>query len=197
VYLSLLSKRKTMDALAGSAAERAREMEFLRYAVAEISEARLVVDEEEALTEEERLLSQYEKMFSALTQARDLLGDADGAVARLRKARLQLETASGIDGRLSEFGKRMDDAYYEIEDVCEALRSHADLLSFDPGRLEVVESRLAELQKLKRKYGPALVDVLRYRDESETRLASLENWEEDRESLAREIQALKMMSMQG
>ncbi len=191
VYQLLLSKRKTMDALAGSAAERAREIEFLLYAVEEINGARLVPGEEEALTEEERLLSQYEKMFSALTQARDLLGDADGGVAKLRKARLQLETASGIDGRLSEFGKRIDDAYYEIEDVCEALRSHADLLSFDPGRLEVVESRLAELQKLKRQYGPALVDVQRYRDESQVRLTSLENWEEDRESLAREIQVLE------
>ena len=191
VYQSLLAKRKTMVALTGSAVERAREIEFLRYAVSEIIEAKLVAGEEEALTEEERLLSQYEKMFSALTQARDLLGDADGAVARVRKARLQLETASGIDGRLSEFGKRIDDAYYEIEDVCEALRSHADQLSFDPGRLEVIESRLAELQKLKRKYGPALADVIRYRDESEARLSGLENWEEDRESLSREITELE------
>lgn len=191
VYQSLLAKRKSMDTLAGSAAERAREMEFLRYAVTEISGARLVADEEEALTEEERLLSQYEKMFSALTQARDLLGDSDGAVARLRKARLQLETASSIDGRLSEFGKRIDDAYYEIEDVCEALRSHTDQLSFDPGRLEVIESRLAELQKLKRKYGPTLVEVIRYRNDSEERLSGLENWEEDRESLSREIAGLE------
>jgi DNA repair protein RecN (Recombination protein N) len=191
VYQALVAKRKTMESLAGSAVERAREIEFLRYAVTEITDARLVAGEEEALTEEERLLSQYEKMFSALTQARDLLGDADGAVARLRKARLQLETASGIDSRLSEFGKRIDDAYYEIEDVCEALGSHADQLSFDPGRLEVIESRLAELQKLKRKYGPALADVIRYRDESSTRLVGLENWEEDRESLSREIAELE------
>ena len=191
VYHSLLAKRKTMETLTGSAVERAREIEFLRYGVDEIIEAKLVLGEEETLTEEERLLSQYEKMFSALTQARDLLGDADGAVTRLRKARLQLETASAIDGRLSEFGKRIDDAYYEIEDVCEALRSHADQLSFDPGRLEIIESRLAELQKLKRKYGPALADVIRYRGESEARLASLENWEEDRESLSREIKELE------
>ena len=191
LYQSLLAKRRTMDALAGSAAERAREMEFLRYSVTEITEARLVSEEEEALTEEEKLLSQYEKMFSALTQARDMLGDADGAVARLRKARLQLETASSIDGRLSEFGKRIDDAYYEIQDVWEALRTHADLLSYDPGRLEVIESRLAEIQKLKRKYGPTLADVIRYRNESEARLAGLENWEEDKETLAIEIQRLE------
>jgi DNA repair protein RecN (Recombination protein N) len=191
LYQSLLAKRKTMEALAGSAAERAREIEFLRYAVTEISEARLVPEEEEALAEEERLLSQYEKMFSALTQARDMLGDADGAIARLRKARLHLETAASIDGRLQEFGKRIDDAYYEIQDVGEALRSHADLLSYDPDRLEVIESRLAELQKLKRKYGPSLADVIRYRDEATSRLTGLENWEEDRETLTADIQKLE------
>jgi len=191
VYQALQAKRRTMETLAGSAAERAREIDFLRYAVTEINEARLAPGEEEALSEEERLLSQYEKMFSALTQARDLLGDADGAVARLRKARLQLETASGIDGRLAEFGKRIDDDYYEIEDVCEALRSHADQLSFDPGRLELIESRLAELQKLKRKYGTTLEAVIRYCDESSSRLEGLENWEEDRESLVREIAGLE------
>ncbi|HOZ72431.1 MAG TPA: DNA repair protein RecN [Spirochaetales bacterium] len=186
-YVELSAKRKALETMAGSEAERAREIEFLRFMIEEIDAAAPRAGEELELEEEERRLSQHEKLFSAVSVARELLSEADGAVARLRKARQQFEIASAIDQRLADQARRLDDAYYELEDLGLSLATYADQLLFDPARLEEIESRLSLLQKLKRKYGDDLAAVLARRTESAERLASLENWEEDRAGLERQV----------
>jgi len=191
VYVELGARRKALEMMATSEAERIREKELLRFAVEEIDAAAIRGDEESELAEEERRLSQHEKLFTSVTQARELLSDPEGVIARLRKARTQLEVAGSIDTRLADTSRRMDDAYYELEDLGESLASYGDLLAFNPARLEEIESRLALLQKLKRKYGEDLAAVMTHRAEASERLASLENWEEDRVGLEKQVTALE------
>lgn len=191
VYVELGARRKALETMATSEAERIREKELLRFAVEEIDAAAIRVDEESELADEERRLSQHEKLFTSVTQARELLSDPEGVIARLRKARAQLEVAGSIDQRLADTVRRMDDAYYELDDLGESLASYGDLLAFNPARLEEIESRLALLQKLRRKYGADLAAVLAYRTESAERLSSLENWEEDRAGLEKQVIVLE------
>lgn len=191
VYVELGAKRKALETMASSEAERIREKELLRFAAEEIDAASIRIEEETELDDEERRLSQHEKLFTSVTQARELISDPEGVIARLRKARTQLEIAGSIDLRLSDTVRRMDDAYYELEDLGESLTSYGDLLAFNPARLEEIESRLALLQKLKRKYGEDLAAVIAHRTEAAERLASLENWEEDRAGLEKQVVALE------
>lgn len=190
-YVELGAKRKALETMASSEAERIREKELLRFAVEEIDAAAIRVDEETELADEERRLSQHEKLFTSVTQAREFLSDPEGVIVRLRKARAQLEIAGSIDLRLTETVRRMDDAYYELEDLGESLASYGDLLAFNPARLEEIESRLSLLQKLKRKYGEDLAAVMAHRADAAERLASLENWEEDRAGLEKQVVALE------
>jgi DNA repair protein RecN (Recombination protein N) len=191
VYADLGNKRRTLAAMASSEAERLREMELLRFASEEIDAAGLRPEEEDELLDEERRLSQHEKLFASVTQSRELLAESDGAITRLRKARTQLESAGSIDPRLADGARRLDDAYYEIEDIGEFLTTYVDQMLFDPARLEFIEGRLATLQKLKRKYGPTLAEVVAYRSDAASRLASLENWEEGRAGLEEQITVLE------
>ncbi len=189
-FNELSAKRKSFERMLASEQERSREIELLRFAVDEIDKAALKPGEDESLAEEEKLLSQYEKLYAAVEGAREALsGGPDAALPLLRKARSQLETASGVDGRLSEAARRVDDAYYELEDVSEALRHHLDSVDYSPGRLEEIETRLAFIQKLKRKYGDGdgLAGILAYAAEGRERLERLEHWEEDRGALEAEI----------
>jgi DNA repair protein RecN (Recombination protein N) len=190
-YSELGAGRKALETMASSEVGRAREIELLRFAVEEIDAAALRTGEEDDLADEERRLSQHEKLFAAVAQSRELLGDTDGAIARLRKARVQLESAGAIDQNLADTARRLDDAYYEIEDLGESLTTYADHLLFDPGRLEEIESRLAALQKLKRKYGQDIAGVISFRTEAAEKLASLENWEEDRAGLEKQVAELE------
>lgn len=191
LYMELGAKRKALETMTSSEAERIREKELLRYSVEEIDAAAIRVDEESDLADEERRLSQHEKLFSSVTQTRELLSDPEGVIARLRRARTQLELAGSIDLRLSDTVRRMDDAYYELEDLGESMTRYGDLLAFNPSRLEEIEARLSLLQKLKRKYGEDVSAVLAHRAEAAERLSSLENWEEDRAGLGKQLVALE------
>jgi DNA repair protein RecN (Recombination protein N) len=191
VYSELGGKRKALSTMASSEAERQREIELLHFAADEIDAAGLTLGEEENLEDEERRLSQHEKLFASVTQARELLAESDGAIPRLRKARVQLEAAGSIDPRLSDGARRLDDAYYELEDIGESLTTYVDQLLFDPARLEFIEGRLAAMQRLKRKYGPDIADVIAHRADTAARLSNLENWEEDRAGLEKQVSELE------
>ncbi|HRW25560.1 MAG TPA: AAA family ATPase, partial [Spirochaetia bacterium] len=78
-YAELSAKRKALETMAGSEAEREREIEFLRFAIDEIDAAAPRAGEELELEEEERRLSQHEKLFSAVSVPR-LPQPGDGAV---------------------------------------------------------------------------------------------------------------------
>ncbi len=188
----LSSRRKEFESLAASERERAREAELLAYAVEEIAKAKLKPGEDVELAEEECLLSQFEKLAAALEGARDLLADpAGGVLPSLRKVRSQLESAQAIDAKVSDLARRVDDGYYELEDVADTLRHYMDGLRFSPERLEAVESRIAELQKLKKKYGDTLEEVIAYGKDGAARLERLSSWEEDKAARQAEIAALE------
>lgn len=191
----LSSKRRAFESALASEKERAREMEFLRYSVDEISKAKLRKDEEAELEAEEKLLSQHEKLFAAVDTAHESLraeGEGSGgALASLRRLRANLETAQGIDPGLADLSRRADDAYYELEDVADSLRSYTGGLKYSPERLEEIESRLADIHKLKKKYGASIEEVLKRLEEDGERLSRLETWEEDKDGLAAEIASLE------
>jgi DNA repair protein RecN (Recombination protein N) len=196
-FAELCSKRKAFESALASEKERVREMEFLHYAVDEISKAKLKKDEEGELEAEERLLSEHEKLFAAVDAGHESLRaegsdeGSGGALSNLRHLRACLETAQGIDPALADLSRRADDAYYELEDIADSLRSYSSGLKFSPERLEEIESRLAEIQKLKKKYGSSIEEILVRLEEDRERLSHLETWEEDKEGLAAEIAELE------
>ena len=169
-------------------------MDFLRFAVEEISRAKLRPGEEAELEAEERLLSQHEKLFAAVDAAHCALAGGDegeGAISSLRRLRSGLETAGSIDPGISDLARRSDDAFYELEDVADSLRHYLGSLSFRPERLEEVEGRLADIRKLKKKYGATVEDVLARLGEDQGRLSRLETWEEDRGEMEQRIVVLE------
>ncbi len=193
-FAALSAEKRAYESALASEAVRGREIEFLRFAVDEISKAKLRAGEEADLEAEERLLSQHERLFAAVEAAHGALSDGEGgegALASLRRLRSGLETAQAIDPALSDLARRSDDAFYELEDVADSLRHYIGALSFDPARLENVESRLADIQKLKKKYGATIEDVLARLEEDSGRLSRLETWEEDKGEIEQRIAAME------
>jgi DNA repair protein RecN (Recombination protein N) len=197
-FMALAAEKKAYESALASEAQRGREMEFLRFAVDEIAKAKLHAGEDAELEAEERLLSQHEKLFAAVESAHDALsggassgGESEGALAALHRLRSGLETAGAIDPALSDLARRSDDAFYELEDVADSLRHYLGSLSFSPERLEEVEARLADIGKLKKKYGAAIEDVLARLEEDRDRLSRLETWEEDKGEIERRIASME------
>lgn len=191
MYAELAAKRKLRDDMNTSERERSEKAELLSFAVDEIRQAKLSPAEEEELAAEEQRLSQHEKLYALVDQIADLFSGPEGCVSLLKKARSATETASAIDPTLSQTLARIENGYYDLEDVGETLRSYRDSLTFDPARLEQVEERLSLIYKLKKKYGSTIAEVLDCADDAEAQLEQLSGWESNRSRVDEEIAALE------
>jgi DNA repair protein RecN (Recombination protein N) len=173
--------------------QRTERMEFLAFQSGEISRAVLKVGEDEELGAERSRLVHAEKLYSiAHFGAEVLYGESGSAVERLKATLQRLKEGVKVDPALAPLAVSVETVLFQSEDVASSLRAYREKIYFDPKRLETIESRLDELTKLKKKYGPALVDVLAYReriDGERKTLGGLEEKISDLEKIAREEQA--------
>jgi DNA repair protein RecN (Recombination protein N) len=203
MFMELAEKRKTLEASYSSQRDREARLELLRYAVDEITAAALRGGELRELENEAQKLSDFEKLAGHVNSAAGCLYDGEESVLGLaRRARNSLDSASAIDTSLASLQRRLEDMYYEAEDIAGEFRSYRDGLSYDPRRQEMVDERLALLYKLKRKYGETEgarpgeaahpeEAILAYRTTAEAEIETLSGAEENREKLKAEIAALE------
>jgi DNA repair protein RecN (Recombination protein N) len=200
VFMELAEKRKTLEASLGSQKDREARLEILRYAVDEISAAALRSGELRDLENEAQVLSGFEKLAASINGVSDSFFDGESSLVSLvRRCRSSLDSAAAIDSSLSVLQKRIEDLYYEAEDIAGELRSYRDGLTYDPRRQQAIDERLALLYKLKRKYCETPADdavsvedaMLAYRASAEAEIEALSNIEENRENLKAAIAALE------
>jgi DNA repair protein RecN (Recombination protein N) len=193
LFSALAEKKKTFEASLSSERDRNTRVELLRYATEEIDKAAPKSGESRDLEGEAARLGDFEKLAAQTNAAAGALFEDEPSVMGLaRRARSSLENAAAIDTELAAFLKRMEDLYYEAEDLSAELRSYREDLRYDPERLEAVEERLSLLYRLRKKYGAADEDaVLAYRAEAEAEIEALSRAEENRDRLKTEIAALE------
>jgi len=191
LYITLANKRKTREEMNSSESDRKQKIELLTFAIDEIRKANLKTGEEEELDAEEQRLSQHEKLFSFIDQVAETLSGNEGTVLSLKKTRATLEAATGIDASLSASLSRLENSFYEIEDVAETMRQYRDSLTFDPKRLEQIEERLSLIFKLRKKYGTNISEILDYADKAEQQLEQYSGWESNQATIDAEISDLE------
>ena len=169
--------RRELTWLRSSSEARLREVEFLRYQVAELEAAGYSSAEPQELTRErDRLRNVTDLLEAAASAVAALSGEEGGAADGVTRAESELERAARNDEGLSGLLDRTRGLSAELEDVVYELRAYLDELEADPNRLEAVEDRLQTLRALERKYGE---DVEGYLEEVRARLSRLENFEEE------------------
>ncbi len=170
--------------------DRLRLVDLWAFQKKEIEGAQLEAAEDERLEAEKRVLANAEKIYSAAMGAYDLLYEGDGsAAAALRAATRHVEELARYDGKFQETAAALDSARLAAEDAAVTLRDYAGAIDASPERLGEVEDRLAALDRLKRKYGQTLAEVIAYGEEVARKLNEMENKDEVlrrlREGLAR------------
>jgi DNA repair protein RecN (Recombination protein N) len=190
-FLELAELRKKYDALISAERDRRRDTEFLAFAVEEIGAASLREDEEDELLRERKIMQEHEKLTACLTGAADSLSESrGGALGLVRKGLAAVKAAGAIDGRFSETAGRLENLFFELEDVTEVLKG-CDPGEFDPNRLEFIEERLSLIHRLKKKYGETVRDILAYRTDAEEKLENLVNFDAEKNRLEGECKNLE------
>ncbi|HSZ70642.1 MAG TPA: DNA repair protein RecN [Solirubrobacteraceae bacterium] len=159
------------------AGARERELDLLEYEFAEIEQAALQEGEAERLAGDRERLRRLDSLRAAAGLSAQALApampDAPGAGALLADAAGRLDALAGVDAELDALAERCRALQIEAEDVAGELARYGEALAAQDGTLESVEERLALLERLMRKYGGALVDVLAYAERARERRAQL------------------------
>ncbi|HXH14325.1 MAG TPA: DNA repair protein RecN [Alphaproteobacteria bacterium] len=187
-YYYLQGLRKRLAELMAQAEERARQQELLQFQRQEIEQAQLQPGEEDALKAERQILLHTEKLLQvAQGTSEALYTGEDTLVDRLGQVLRALEEVSGIDAALKPVAEDLRAALYQLEEAGRSLGDYASRVEFDPGRLADIEDRLAEINSLKRKYGPTVEDILARQESLAKELESLQHQVENMEALRTEI----------
>jgi DNA repair protein RecN (Recombination protein N) len=159
--------------------DRLRLVDLWLFQKREIEEATLKAGEDERLETEKRVLANAEKIYNAAMQAFDLLYEGDGSTsASMRAAQKQIEELARYEPKFQEALGTLETARISVEDVGGTVRDYAGGIHASPEHLAQVEDRLALLDRLKRKYGPALEDVIGFGADVARKLSEIENKDE-------------------
>jgi DNA repair protein RecN (Recombination protein N) len=160
-----------------------------RFQSREIEDAAIAgEDEDTQLEAEKRVLANAEKLYTSAMFAHDLLYESEHATETTLGAALKfVEELARYDARFVEPAKELAAAKATVEDVSATVRDFAENVQAGPERLEEIEDRLAQLDRLKRKYGKTLAEVLAFGAESARQLADVEN----RDALLAELRVLE------
>jgi DNA repair protein RecN (Recombination protein N) len=180
--------RTRIDDLQRDEQDRLRLVDLWTFQNREIEEARLQAGEDERLETEKRVLANAEKIYNAAMQAFDLLYEGDGSTsASMRAAQKQIEELARYEPRFQEALAALETARISVEDVGATVRDYAGGIHASPEHLAEVEDRLAVLDRLKRKYGPALEDVIGFGADVARKLSEIENKDEILRELRSEL----------
>ena len=177
-----------LKALEQDEQDRLRALDLWSFQQKEISSVAPQPDEDTALVAERRVLANSEKLLAASMSAYELLYDgAASAETTLTAALKQLEELARYDPKFIEAVQQVVAARVAVEDVGATVRDYSESIQASPDRLEEIEDRLAALDRLKRKYGATLAEVIAYGEQVTQKIADIENRDELVEQLRLEL----------
>lgn len=168
--------RERLEAQQRDAGSRA---EFLSFQLAEIERIGPRPDEDAELAATRQVLANAEKLQRLCSEAYAHLYESDGAaLATLGGVWRRVAELAAIDDRFAPHAAARDVIKTQLEDLAFMLRSYSAALDASPSRLQELEDRLATLERLKKKHGPTLADVIARVDQLRAELAQIEGHEE-------------------
>ncbi|MDA8424420.1 MAG: DNA repair protein RecN [Nitrospiraceae bacterium] len=191
-YHRLLDIRKELAALETGERDRAQREDMLRFQKNEIEAAMLKPGEDAELANEQKVLANSEKLAGLAAMVDETLYAADASVlSNLKKAVNSLREIAEIDNRLSGPAQLCESGRAQIEEAAREVSSYRESVEFDPKRLEELGDRLDLIQKLKKKYGGTIGEIIQFGAEATADLERMERSTEEIERLKSEIQAIK------
>jgi DNA repair protein RecN (Recombination protein N) len=182
--LALRKVEAELEVLERSEQEKLRLLDLWQFQKQEIAGARIEPGEDAALEAERRVQQNLGRLQESAGAAYAALYDSpESALVLARLAAKRLEELARIDPAVGQIRESLQPAEIALQETSFALRDYLSRLEADPGRLDEIELRLAALDKLKRKYGPSLEDVVAFAADVASQIAAVEHAGERMEAL--------------
>lgn len=183
-YVSLSAQYKKLNDNEQKISHR---LDLLEFQINELEQAELVPGEDETLEKERNQLANYEKIFLSVQDAYNALSGEQKGIEWLNQAQLSLQNSKDHDPFIAKKAEELTNYYYIIEELSYDLSDFKDTLHYDAGRLNEIETRLHEIERLKKKYGSSVNEMLEYMAEIEEELEQIRNKDSHLSSLQQQI----------
>ena len=191
LYGEWRSAAAELEELERTEQEKLRLLDLWNFQRKEIESVQLEDGEDAALENERRVLQNVQKLQESANTAYEAVYDSpESAASLIRIAAKRLDELCRIDSSLDALREHLKTADVGIQEVAYGLRDYLSGLEANPGRLEEVETRLATIGKLKRKYGESIAEILTFYDEVRRQIAGVESAGERMEALRKEQKRL-------
>lgn len=187
-YSELKDSEKKLSELEDMINKSVEEADYIQFCLGELDNADLKIGEEESLKEEIQIMSSSEYLRESLTSVQD---DLRSAESMLSSALASLRKAEKKDPRLGEYAERLDSQTIEADDIFSSIRDYLSSISYSEYELEAKNSRLSQIQRIKRRFGGTVEEAIRRREEYREKLQASEDGESMLQALSKRVDALK------
>jgi DNA repair protein RecN (Recombination protein N) len=164
-YQAVHRLRQDLDRLRMDGRERAARLELVEFQLKELTAAALLPDEDELLAGQRQVLRSADLIQRLCAESYGELYDAeDSVLTKLGRVWKRVGELTAMDPRFTPHLDQRDSLKAQLEDLALTLRDYSESIDASPERLEQVEERLALVERMKRKHGPTLQNVLARRD---------------------------------
>lgn len=197
-YDNLVKLDKELEAIKNEALRAKSEQEFLQYQYEKLEEARLNINEENELEEEQNLLSHAGEIKAALSNIETVLhNDETGIILQLSDAIKAAAIISPFLPKAIELNSRLESVKIELEDIFEETEQLNENTEFDPSRLEYINDRLSLLFSLKQKHQVSTIEeLIQIKASIEEKLLESDNLDQSIKKLEKQKAALQTEILQ-
>ncbi len=194
VYSTLQEKKQELKRLDIDETAKARQVEMLKFQIAELEAAELLENEDIHLSEQQKLIRESAKLSERISKVYAAFSGENsdiGICSALLDSSKLLASVSGDSEKISKLSDSVSELYYLSDDISEQLREMLESLDFSDEDADRVEGRLDVIHKLKRKYGSSVSEMLQYLEAARAELSEIEFSEERVLKLNSEIETLE------
>ena len=192
IFAEFSACKNKLSKLLSTEKENARQLDFYKFEAEEIEKANLILGEDKELEERIAILQNSEKIYDNLARSYSSMYDESPSVMDgLNFAVKSIDEISEYSSELASLSEEFADTYYRLEEICRSLRSLKDSVVFSPDELDEAIARLNLIDGLKKKYGDSIEEILEYQAKLQEKLSIIENFDEEKLSLMRQLKELK------
>lgn len=178
-YQEFVSLSEEVEKIRTEKERRAKERELMAFQSKEIEASGIQIGEEESLKEERTILTHAKKLMDFANASEETLYSEEGStIEKIQRMVNQGREMAAIDPSLSQPLEALESTLIQLEEIALALRDYSRRVEINPMRLEEIENRLEEIDRLKRKYGSTIKEVVSFKRKIDEALKSFTSDEE-------------------
>lgn len=190
LYKEYVTEGRKLQQLRAEAGQQDLLLDRYAWEIKEITDAKLVPNEEVQLEAEAKVLANRERIISSVDKGYALLDSENGVLSRIAQVKEELRYAARYDDSLRAHLESVDSALITLDDVRNELGAYLSRSDFNAEYADTVQQRLDTIYRLQKKYGGTTEDVLAYLENTKEKYAQLSNIAEAIAALETKVKAM-------